>query len=94
MKIILNDKDWTILGSCDAIKNKNLLDTLTENDINIPYSCKMGVCSMCLCNIISWWEYIIKKDVMPTEDGMCLVCTAFINEDNIKDEWAVILQLI
>jgi len=94
MRIILNDKDWTILGSCDAIKNKNLLDTLTENDINIPYSCKMWVCGMCLCNIISWWEYIIKKDVMPTDEGMCLACTAFINEDNIKDEWAVILQLI
>lgn len=94
MKIILNDKDWTKAWECNAIADKNLLDTLFESDIQIPYSCKMWVCWICLCNIISWWEYIIKKDVMPTEDDMCLACTAFVNPDNIDTDWEIVLQLV
>ena len=33
-----------------------------------------------------------QKDVMPTEDGMCLACTAFVND--VDAEWEIILQLI
>ena len=92
MKLILQDKEWVQIWECTAVADKSLLDILTDNDIQIPYSCKMWVCGVCLCNVVSWWEHIIKKDVMPTEDGMCLACTAFVNDANA--EWEIVLQLI
>jgi ferredoxin len=92
MKIILQDKEWKAIWECAAVADKSILDTLSDNDIQIPYSCKMWVCGVCLCNIVAWWEHILKKDVMPTEDNMCLACTAFVND--VDAEWEIILQLI
>ena len=90
MKITLQQKDWTVIWECNAVAGKSILDILTDNNIQIPYSCKMWICWLCLCNIVSWWEYIIKQDYMPTEDGMCLACTSFVDDT----DWEVVLQLI
>ena len=55
MKLILQDKEWLQIWECTAVADKSILDTLSDNDIQIPYSCKMWVCGVCLCNIVAWW---------------------------------------
>lgn len=94
MKLTVKDKEWNILGTCDVVADKNLLDIATDNDIIIPSSCKMWVCAVCLCTIAQWWEYLLKKDVMPTEDGMCLACTTYVLPDVIDQEGEIIIQLV
>ncbi len=93
MKLTVKDKEWNIIWSCDTTEaDKNLLDILTDNDIVVPASCKMWVCWVCLCTIEAGAGLIIKKDVMPTEDDMCLLCTTYINSD--MWDWEVIVKLV
>ena len=94
MKIIIKDKWGNELWTCAAQADKNLLDIATENDIIIPYSCKMWVCWVCLCKVVEWSSYLLKKDVMPTEDDMCLACTSYVQPEVIDQDWTIILQLI
>lgn len=94
MKLTIRNKDGSELGTCAVQADKSLLDIAADNDIIIPSSCKMWVCWVCLCNIIEWWSYILKKDVMPTEDDMCLACTAYVRPDAVDEDWTIIIQLI
>jgi ferredoxin len=91
MKLTVKDKEWNIIGTCDVEADKNLLDILTDNDIVVPASCKMWVCWVCLCTIEAGAELLIKKDVMPTEDDMCLLCTTYVNPEL---DWEIILKLV
>ena len=94
MKLTVKDKTWNIIGTCDVEADKNLLDIAAEHDIMIPASCKMWVCWVCLCKLEAGLEYIIKKDVMPTEDDMCLACTTYVNPDMLDVDWEIIIVCI
>lgn len=56
---------------------KNLIDTLLDEGIDAPYSCKGGVCSSCLCKITEGEVHIGDNYVLTDsdyEDGMTLAC--------------------
>lgn len=58
-------------------REKNLIDTLLDEGIDAPYSCKGGVCSSCLCKITEGEVHIGENYVLTDSDyadGMTLAC--------------------
>ena len=61
-------------------KNKTVLDTAIENDIDAPYSCKGGACATCIAKLISGsveleQNYILTDSEI--DEGMILTCQAY-----------------
>ncbi|MFZ4861540.1 2Fe-2S iron-sulfur cluster-binding protein [Sphingobacterium sp. Mn56C] len=59
--------------------NKTILDVALEHKLKLPYSCKSGMCSTCISQVIqgavqmSYNEVLTDREV---ENGRCLICTA------------------
>ena len=60
-------------------KNKTLLDTALENDIDAPYSCQGGICSTCLAKITKGTAKMDNNQILTDDeitDGYILSCQA------------------
>ncbi|WP_068598304.1 2Fe-2S iron-sulfur cluster-binding protein [Vaginella massiliensis] len=58
-------------------REKNLIDTLLDADIDAPYSCKGGICSSCLCKIEEGEVEIGENFILTDADyaaGLTLAC--------------------
>jgi ring-1,2-phenylacetyl-CoA epoxidase subunit PaaE len=58
-------------------KTKNLLESLLEKELDVPYSCKNGNCSSCVGKVISGTVNMTGTDVLmdfEIEDGFILSC--------------------
>lgn len=58
-------------------REKNLIDTLLDADIDAPYSCKGGICSSCLCKVEEGEVQIGDNYVLTDsdyEEGLTLAC--------------------
>ncbi|GGH12641.1 ferredoxin--NADP reductase [Sphingobacterium alkalisoli] len=59
--------------------NKTILDVGLEHKIKLPYSCKSGMCSTCISQVIEgavrmeYNEILTDREV---ENGRCLICTS------------------
>lgn len=66
--------------------DKTLLDTLLDSGINVPFSCKAGHCSFCVCKLESG-QVDIKDDSILTkkekEEGFILACQSKALTDEI-----------
>ncbi len=71
--VILDNEQHTVTWH----KEKNLIDTLLDEDIDAPYSCKGGICSSCLCKVkegeVNIGENFVLTD-SDYEDGLTLAC--------------------
>ena len=61
-------------------KNKTILDTAIENDIDAPYSCKGGACATCIAKLKSGsveleQNYILTESEI--DGGMILTCQGY-----------------
>ena len=67
-------------------KNKTVLDTAIENDIDAPYSCRGGACATCIAKVKAGsvdleQNYILTDGEL--EDGLILTCQAFPTSESI-----------
>lgn len=67
-------------------KNKTVLDTAIDNDIDAPYSCRGGACATCIAKVKSGnvdleQNYILTDSEL--EDGLILTCQAYPKSENI-----------
>ena len=61
-------------------KNKTLLDTALENDIDAPYSCKGGACATCIGRLKSGTVELEQNCILTDgeiEDGLIITCQAY-----------------
>jgi ring-1,2-phenylacetyl-CoA epoxidase subunit PaaE len=73
---IVDSMKTTVAGD----KNKTVLDTAIENDIDAPYSCKGGACATCIAKLKSGsveleQNYILTDSEI--DEGMILTCQAY-----------------
>lgn len=63
---------------------ETILDTLIKNDVDVPYSCRLGYCSVCKCRLESG-EIDIEDDSILTKkeknDGFILACQSYPTSD-------------
>ena len=68
--------ETTVVGD----KNKTLLDTALENDIDAPYSCKGGACATCIGRLKSGTVELEQNYILTDgeiEDGLIITCQAY-----------------
>ena len=61
-------------------KNKTLLDTALENDIDAPYSCKGGACATCIGRLKNGTVELEQNYILTDgeiEDGLIITCQAY-----------------
>lgn len=59
--------------------NKTILDVGLENKIKLPYSCKSGMCSTCISQVVEGEVRMDYNEVLTdneVDQGKCLICTA------------------
>ena len=73
----------TIDGEFHQVSNKpgeTILETLIRNNIDVPYSCKLGYCSVCKCKLESG-QIDVDDDFILTRGeksvGYILACQSF-----------------
>lgn len=68
-------------------KEKSLLDALLDENFDVPYSCKGGVCGSCTC-LLKEGEIQIDENLVLTEseikEGLILTCVANAKSNKIK----------
>lgn len=80
----LYNGEWT-KTTLDSNKNK-ILQSLSEKHINLPFSCKSGICGSCECKLVKGKvellenEYLTEKE---EEKGHILACMSYALEDKI-----------
>jgi ferredoxin len=69
---------------CD--KSTYILDAAEENNIELPYSCRTGMCSACTSKLI-WGEIDQSEQSFLNEeqvnDGFTLLCVAYPKQDSM-----------
>lgn len=68
-------------------KNKTVLDTAIENDIDAPYSCHGGICSTCLAKLSKGSVEMDNNQILTddeVEDGYILTCQARPTSDEVE----------
>ena len=61
-----------------AGENQSILQAALQNNINLPYSCRGGICSSCVGKCTSGKVEIVKNEVLTDEEikqGFILTCT-------------------
>ena len=79
--IKFNKKEYELL----VPGNKTVLEVGLANKINLPYSCKSGMCSTCTSQVIQGAVRMDYNEVLTdneVERGRCLICVSHPIEDN------------
>ena len=70
----------------DGGKNKTLLDTAIENDIDAPYSCRGGACATCIGKL-KFGTVELEQNYILTdgeiEEGLIITCQAYPTSEEI-----------
>ena len=67
-------------------KNKTLLDTAIENDIDAPYSCRGGACASCIGRLKSGTVELEQNYILTDgeiDEGLILTCQAYPTSEEI-----------
>jgi ferredoxin len=76
IKLILRGKEINLKVSAGS----TILEEALGNGIQLPYSCKAGVCSTCIGKCISGQVHMIHNDVLTEKEvqgGLILTCVGF-----------------
>jgi len=74
--------ETTVVGG----KNKTLLDTAIENDIDAPYSCRGGACATCIGKLKSGTVELEQNYILTDgeiEEGLIITCQAYPTSEEI-----------
>tara|TARA_B100001109_G_C18598713_1_gene351370 strand:+ start:327 stop:611 length:285 start_codon:yes stop_codon:yes gene_type:complete len=74
--------ETTVVGE----KNKTLLDTAIENDIDAPYSCRGGACATCIGKLKSGTVELEQNYILTDgeiEEGLIITCQAYPTSEKI-----------
>jgi len=80
----------TSVGAKDVIqveKGKTILQAAMDSNIEIPYSCRSGMCSSCKAKCSSGKIKMMDGHLLPpneVEDGYVLTCVAFPESENVE----------
>lgn len=83
IKIILDDEEISVIGD----KKLTLLDNALNQDIDVPYSCKGGVCASCICKVLEGETNMVINTVLTdseVEEGLVLSCQTYAVSDTLK----------
>ena len=75
VKVIVDEEEETFIMG----KDKTILESALENDIDAPYSCQGGICSTCIAKIQQGEAKMRQNNVLTDEeiqDGFVLTCQA------------------
>ncbi len=64
----------------------SILDSLLEQNISVPYSCRSGICGNCSCQLLSGTVYSEENEYLTANEeksGKILVCRAYPISSNI-----------
>ena len=73
-------------ATVEGDKNKTLLDTALENDIDAPYSCKGGACATCIGRLKKGTVELEQNYILTDgeiEDGLIITCQAYPTSDEL-----------
>ena len=73
--VLVDDEEFSFSIS----KKTNLLDAILEQNIDVPYSCKGGVCSSCIARVAEGNAKMEKNQILTDseiEEGLILTCQA------------------
>ena len=71
-------------------ENQSILQAALQNKINLPYSCRSGICSACIAFCKSGKVEMAKNEVLTDEDlanGWILTCTGHALTDDVEIEY-------
>ena len=73
-----------------AGENQSILQAALQNNINLPYSCRSGICSACVAFCKTGKVEMAKNEVLTDEDiakGWILTCTGHALTDDVEVEY-------
>ena len=80
IKVLIDDE----IHQVEQKPGETILDTLIKNDVDVPYSCRLGYCSVCKCKLESG-EIDIDDDSILTKkeknEGFILACQSYAKSD-------------
>ena len=81
-KLILEDKEKEIADDSE-------IKDICENEFNIPFGCKDGICGTCIINVDEGNENLSEKnekekDMLPDNDNERLACQCKIKKGIVK----------
>jgi ferredoxin-NADP reductase len=68
-------------------ENQSILQAALQNNLQLPYSCRNGVCSTCTAKCTSGKVAMVKNDVLTDADlqaGLVLTCTGHPTTDDVE----------
>jgi ferredoxin len=74
-------------GDFHQVSNKpgeTILETIIKNNIDVPYSCKLGYCSVCKCRLESGQINIDDDSILTKkekQEGYILACQSYPKSD-------------
>jgi ferredoxin len=98
IKIIVQNTDWSELGSFEAEKWKLITEMAQSHDVEIPFSCGAGACGLCLCEVVEWRELIngsfLQHPLMEIHENEVLTCISAVKDEYFEKEgdFVVILK--
>lgn len=80
--IILDEEETTF----EMDRNTRVLDAAMEKDLDPPYSCKGGICSSCIAQILEGDVEMVNNQILTegeVKDGLVLTCQAHPKTDKL-----------
>ena len=79
---IVDGVETTVTGD----KNKTVLETAIENDVDAPYSCRGGACATCIGKLKSGTVELEQNYILTDseiEEGLIITCQAYPTSEEI-----------
>ena len=79
---IVDGVKTTVIGD----KNKTVLDTAIENDVDAPYSCRGGACATCIGRLKTGTVNLEQNYILTDseiDEGLIITCQAYPTSEEI-----------
>lgn len=80
IKVIIDDSNHQVISE----SGDTILDTLIKSNLDVPFSCQVGHCSVCKCKLLSG-DIIVEDDSILTNgekrNGFILACQTYPKSD-------------
>lgn len=83
IRILFRDEWHDVIAG----ENQSILQAALQNNINLPYSCRSGICSSCTALCTAGKVEVVKNEVLTPDDlakGYILTCTGHALEDGTE----------
>ena len=80
IKVLIDDQFHQV----EQQPGETILDILIKNDVDVPYSCRLGYCSVCKCRLESGQIDIDDDSILTKkekQEGYILACQSYPKSD-------------